>query len=180
MDSKSKPLFITIWFGANDATFTFVNVPIDKFVSNIRLFVTSLLEHPTVKQHDTKIILITPPPINVPPPRDPNEPIDEAKKRLGYLTWINKMKYADAVLKLEEEFVLAGLEDQVGCVDVWRALVNFGLKHEGRETIEPHVQLTEDLVVSKKPTSCGLPGSPRFPDGVFIDGLHFDELVSCL
>jgi hypothetical protein len=178
--SNSKPLFITIWLGANDATLSFANVPLDKFISNLRTFVTSLLDHPIVKEYGTKIILMTPPPIDVPPPPNPNEPIEKAKTRVGYMTWINKMKYADAVLTLEEEFVQARLEDQVGCVDIWRALINFGLQNEGREKIEPHVQLTEELVLGKRPTGCGLPGTKKFPDRVFIDGLHFDELVSLL
>ena len=153
-------------------------MPIDKFVTNLRTYVKSLLEHPNVKENGTKIILITPPPIDVTPPRDPNEPIKEARTRVGYMTWVNKMKYADAVLKLEEEFVQARLEDRVGCVDVWRAVVNFGMKREGKEPIEPHVQLNEDLVVEKKLTGCGLPGTKKFPDKTFVDGLHFDELVS--
>lgn len=180
----TPPLFISIWFGANDATLSWVNVPKDAFVANLQHFVDCLLEHPNLKT--TKVILITTPPINARPPKHDWDPDDAdvredlvfiTKEGLGWKTWLNKMQYAEACLELGKKYGANGNGDRVAVCDVWTALGNFGLGAQGRDEIKEDEDLTEDLVDEKLPPGCGLPGAGEFPEGVFVDRLHFGELV---
>lgn len=62
-----KTRLLTIWFGANDAClpFHFQHVPLEKYADNLRQFI-HMVSHPDSAWYspETKIILITPPPIN--------------------------------------------------------------------------------------------------------------------
>lgn len=62
------PLLFTIWLGANDACPPeyAAHVPIARYEENLRFFVESILSEP--RMEGTRIVLITPPPINVPDP----------------------------------------------------------------------------------------------------------------
>jgi isoamyl acetate esterase len=164
-----------MWMGANDATFFTANVPLEKFLSNLRTFIDAFLTDEATKE--AKIILLTPPPINC-SPAPGEESVEEARERMGPRTWVNKMRYADAIVKLVGEYGKNGMADRVGCVDVWRGLVNWALNLEGREPLKEDDELTRELVEKKLPPGCGLPGMKRFPDGTFTDGLHFGTLVS--
>jgi hypothetical protein len=148
---------------------------LDKYISNLRTFVDAFLTDSATK--DSKIILMTPPPINCSPPQDPEEDIDTSKAHIRYITWVNKMRYADAVVKLGEEYVQKGMQDRVGCLDMWRALVDWALNMEGRRPLEGDEQVTECVVEERRLPGCGLPRAKKFPDGVFTDGLHFGGLV---
>jgi len=62
-----KTRLLTIWFGANDAClpFHFQHVPLEKYADNLRQFI-HMVSHPDSAWYspETKIVLITPPPIN--------------------------------------------------------------------------------------------------------------------
>jgi hypothetical protein len=53
---------VTIWFGANDGTISPVNVPLPAFKANLRLFIETFLSDGIGA---TRVLLVTPPPINV-------------------------------------------------------------------------------------------------------------------
>ncbi|KLO18837.1 SGNH hydrolase [Schizopora paradoxa] len=79
-----KIRLLTIWFGANDAVFPqFVqHVPLDEYAANLRTLI-NMVRSPDSAWYEphTKIVLITPPPVNVPqwstrPDVEPGTPID--------------------------------------------------------------------------------------------------------
>lgn len=60
---QSKIIFMTIFFGANDACIpdsTGQHVPLEKYSRNLRV----IAEHPSVQTHKPMIIFITPPPVD--------------------------------------------------------------------------------------------------------------------
>ncbi|KAK0450699.1 GDSL Lipase/Acylhydrolase [Armillaria borealis] len=113
-----KVRILTIWFGANDACIkpSPQHVPLGQFTSNIKYLID--LVHSSKSPHyspDTRIILITPPPVNTYQrsadlqARSPPLALD----RLFETT----RQYAQAVIDV-------GREASVPVVDVWAALWN--------------------------------------------------------
>ncbi|KAJ4352329.1 uncharacterized protein N0V89_007677 [Didymosphaeria variabile] len=135
-------LLFTIFLGANDACFVGETeyVPLPQFSDNIRSFVEEILNQD--KLSSAKIVLITPPPINVPEPL----PIDDEslgpamakalkegrdpKKDRGYMTWVSKRRYAEGIMSIAKEYEETG---RVVGLDYWRALVDAGLEEQGRK-----------------------------------------------
>ncbi|KAK1232260.1 isoamyl acetate-hydrolyzing esterase [Marasmius sp. AFHP31] len=113
-----KVRLLVVWFGANDACIkpSPQHVPVTKFVSNLK-YLVSLVRSPKSMFYspETKIILITPPPINThqrradlasrTPPQELDRLFDTTKQ------------YAEAVKD-------AATEEEVGIVDIWSALWN--------------------------------------------------------
>jgi isoamyl acetate esterase len=176
-------LLITIFLGANDAVSSpQVHVPLDTFITNIRSFVKAILTSPATSS--TKILLITPPPINAQKafPEDydvvdlAGETFAESEKkfemelrnRSGFKTWCSKLRYAEAIVTLAGEF--KDREDgRVAVADFWRSITNHGLSQEGRRKL---VEGNVDTKVNGKWPGCGLPGAEEFDPAVFTDRLH--------
>lgn len=169
-------LFLTIFLGANDACLTVDGeyVPLPQFSDNIRSFVEEVLIHDHLA--NTKIVLITPPPINVsdPLPQDDESlgpafaraaglPKDPKNDR-GYKTWASKKRYAERILEIAKEYEETS---RVVGLDYWHALEEAGLEEQGRKG-----EKDED-----KWPGCGLPGAKEFGPGWFTDGLHLDTKV---
>ncbi|KDR81822.1 hypothetical protein GALMADRAFT_135217 [Galerina marginata CBS 339.88] len=115
---------LSIWFGANDACVapSPQHVPLPKFSANLKHMV-SLIKSPTSQYYSptTRIILISPPPINT-------------------LTWGAYLAALDPPLKLDREFEVTrayaeavanvAKEEGVGYVDVWTPLWEAAGKEE--------------------------------------------------
>lgn len=107
---------LTIWFGANDACIkpSPQHVPLDRFTLNLRR-ITQMILSPSSAYHSprTKIILITPPPVNTfqrsanLESRDPPLKLDRE--------FDTTKAYAEAVKQV-------AAEEGVTVVDVWTAL----------------------------------------------------------
>ncbi|KDQ12350.1 hypothetical protein BOTBODRAFT_34645 [Botryobasidium botryosum FD-172 SS1] len=107
-----KVKLLTIWFGANDACLPnrdqYVSIP--RFIENLHTMI-SMVREPSSDWYSptTRIILLTPPPVNVAvraaliAPREMDRTADQTKA------------YADAVIK-------AGEEARVPVVDLWTKL----------------------------------------------------------
>ncbi len=168
-------LFITIFLGANDACFTapMVHVPLDEFESHIRHYVDTILTEPLLES--TKIILITPPPINSPSPTTTLIATDNAsvKGRVQFRTYMSKKMYAERVMKIADSY--GEVTDRVAGIDFWKSLVFDCLQLEGRieENASRDVELDEDTLPGS-----GLLTANEFPRGTFTDGLHLGRLVS--
>jgi hypothetical protein len=181
-EEEQSPLLVTIWLGANDATIGFVAVPLDSFITNLRRFIDQLLRHPNLKT--TKIVLMTPPPINASMLVSLETKDEEARQQMltviktgiAWRVWVRKMEYSSACMKLAAEYGKQG-ENRVVGLDVFRAMVNYGLQSEGKEIIPYNEPLTEDLAEEKLIPGCSLPGAKLLPDGTFSDGLHLDAEV---
>ena len=118
-----KVRLLVIWFGANDACIkpSPQHVPVTKFISNLKHLV-NLVQSPKSLYYspETRIILITPPPVNTHqrradlasrmPPLELDRLFDTTKQ------------YAEAVKD-------AAREEEVGIVDIWGALWD-GSGHE--------------------------------------------------
>ncbi|RXW21130.1 hypothetical protein EST38_g4727 [Candolleomyces aberdarensis] len=119
-DDRQAPKIrvLTIWFGANDACIkpSPQHVPIEKFEANIRRMI-ELVHSPTSPYYspDTRIVLITAPPINTLKRKADLESRDPplALDRLFDTT----RQYAEVVKTIGEELNL-------GVVDVWTLLWN--------------------------------------------------------
>lgn len=168
-------LFITIFLGANDACFTapMVHVPLDEFESHIRHYVETILTEPLLES--TKIILITPPPINNRSFTTTLIATDNAsvKSSVLFRTYMSKKKYAEKVMEIADSY--GKFTDRVGGIDYWRSLVFDCLQREGRieENASRDVELDEDTLPGS-----GLPTANEFSRGTFTDGLHLGRLVS--
>jgi lysophospholipase L1-like esterase len=168
-------LLFTIFLGANDACFIGAEeyVPWPKFSANIRYFIETILNQDALP--DTKIILITPPPINGPAPKIEEgmteEDIEEANgwKRKGprYKTYMSKKRYAEGIMRIAEEYEKTG---RVVGVDFWRGLVD--AKATGDGSGEDVKKGIEELGLWP---GCGLLGAGSFDKGWFTDGLHLDR-----
>ncbi|KAF2451430.1 SGNH hydrolase [Karstenula rhodostoma CBS 690.94] len=166
-------LLFTIFLGANDACFVGKTeyVPLPQFSDNIRSFVEEILTQDNLA--DAKIVLITPPPINVPEPF-PSDDEDlgpamakalkgkDPKQDRGYMTYMSKKRYAEGIMSIAREYEGTG---RVVGLDYWSALVNAGLADQGRPA-----EVDED-----KFPGCGLSGAKEFGGGWFTDGLHLDK-----
>ncbi|KAJ8118727.1 hypothetical protein OPT61_g347 [Boeremia exigua] len=165
--SAPKTLLFTIFLGANDACLIGESeyVPLPTFETNIRRFVETILTQDAMC--DAKIVLITPPPINIPSP-DPEdkgnrtwEKFNEMKKDMrGYKTYMSKKRYAERIMQIAGEYEETG---RVAGLDFWGSLVRARLQETGEEYDE------------EKPPGCGLYGVGDFDKGYFTDGLHLDK-----
>ena len=186
--SNVPPLLVTIFLGANDACFLYglstptpTNlVPLPDFLSYIRGFVEQIIHNPAFTS--TKVLLITPPPIDVPCPlsdllmdelgeQSQKEAILQAKKGRGYRTWAEKRKYAEAIVALAEELKeKSEMQGTVEIFDAWKAITTAKIG-EGEEGFAA-------LDKSETMPGCGLPGATEFGTDWFRDGLHFGKKVS--
>ncbi|KAF1955995.1 SGNH hydrolase [Byssothecium circinans] len=185
--SAPPTLLLTIFLGANDACFVGKTeyVPLPKFEANIREFVETALTQDALP--DTKIVLITPPPINIPDPvgKDDDDEEEEdldlgpsmaaalaaarpnPKEERGYRTYKSKKRYADKILEIAKEYEETG---RVVGLDYWTALVDAGLADQGREGEAEAERYDEDRL-----PGCGLKTAKKFEAGYFTDGLHLGK-----
>ena len=158
----------TIFVGANDACFRIGNeaiVPIDKYEANLREYVETILIQDCMP--DTKIVLITPPPINIPDPKPDDDPRGLGKESRGYRTYMNKKRYAEKVMEIAEFYESTG---RVVGLNLWKALIDSALKDQCRLG-------DEDAYDEERLPGSGMEGAKCFKKGYFTDGLHFDCLV---
>jgi hypothetical protein len=140
-------------------------VPWPLFSANIRSFVDTILKQNVLS--NTKIVLITPPPITGPAETIgedmTEEQVEDANrwKKEGprYKTYMSKKKYAEGIMQIASEYEETG---RVVGLDFWRDIVNAMLKEEG------------GVYDEEMPPGCGLLGAKTFPQGWFTDGLHLD------
>lgn len=174
----ASTLLLTIFLGANDACILPHGeyVPLEDFEANIREFVDSVLIED--KMADTKIVLITPPPINIP---DPMEDINigpvtataaatitkDPKRDRGYRTYLSKKIYAEKIMEIAEDY--EETERVIG-LNLWKALIEAALKDQGRFG-------DEDAYTEERLPGCGLKWAKAFKGGYFTDGLHFGPLA---
>jgi lysophospholipase L1-like esterase len=156
-------LLFTIFLGANDACLVGAEalVPWPTFSSTIRNFIDTILTLP-----DTKIVLITPPPINI--PRNEKWTQDHVALtnelvRAGqrYKTYMSKKRYAEGVMEIAAEYKGTG---RVIGVDFWTSIVEEGGMGRCEEFEETGLW-----------PGCGLVGAKSFEEGWFTDGLHLDR-----
>lgn len=175
-------LLITIFLGANDAAHLPVgdeeNIGLAKYDDNIREFVESVLIEDNLR--DTKIVVITPPPINIPDPVEDTNigPAaaaakaeitgNDPKKGLGYRVYINKKTYAEKAMEIAKSYEETG---RVIGLNLWGALIDAALEDQNRLG-------DEDAYAEERLPGCGLKWAKAFKRGYFTDGLHFGPLVS--
>ena len=91
--TRSPPLFVTVFLGANDATKVEYNsrqhVPLSEYVANLRLIVRHIQAVGSAA-HPVQVVLITPPPIDA----------------VGYLTFLKK--YPDGESRVDRTLELSG------------------------------------------------------------------------
>ncbi|KAH7398248.1 SGNH hydrolase-type esterase domain-containing protein [Pyrenochaeta sp. MPI-SDFR-AT-0127] len=168
-DGFPPTLLFTIFVGANDAAIIGDSeyVPWVKFEANIRGFVETILTQDAMA--NTKIVLITPPPISrQAPAKDPGmteEQVEDSNwwKKEGpiYKTYMSKKRYAEGVMQIAGEYEETG---RVVGLNLWRRLVDARLNEDGSG---------EGLDEEMGP-GCGLIGAKSFGKGWFTDGLHLD------
>ncbi|KAL2374598.1 hypothetical protein RJZ57_000926 [Blastomyces gilchristii] len=161
--------------GANDACLLSSGpyVPLLEFEEHIRHYVNSILDHPSAQS--TKVILITPPPVDVPSPgMEPADDLPEvaevmqsiAKLGRGYKTWASKRLFAEKIVEIGKEF--EGKTDRVAVLDFWTAVTKAKCKEQGVMEEGFH-----ELDIQEKLPGSGLPGATEFGKEFFVDGLHF-------
>jgi lysophospholipase L1-like esterase len=160
-------LLFTIFLGANDACMIgdTESVPWLLFSANYHNFIDTILSHDALV--DTKIVLITPPPING-NVLELQEGMSETeaeevnrwrKSGPSHKTYMSKKRYADGIMQIAGEYEETG---RVAGLNFWQDIVDAMLKEEG-ETYN-----------AEMPPGCGLLGASAFPDGWFTDGLHLN------
>jgi lysophospholipase L1-like esterase len=181
------PLLITVFLGANDACLfpPMVHVPLNNYEANIRSFVESILVDPFME--NTRILLITPPPVNV---REAVSSVDvilededkeEAERQFeeqcrdaaGFKTWVSKKTYAERIVQIAQSYNSSEYRDRLAVLDFWRALTDHALLQEGRGKVS---EGPLDISTNGKWPGCGLPGAKEFDSGVFTDRLHLGEM----
>ncbi|KAF2188187.1 SGNH hydrolase [Zopfia rhizophila CBS 207.26] len=169
-------LLLIIFLGANDACLppTGAHVPIDKFEDNLREFVETVLIQDNMA--DTKIVLITPPPINIPDPLPDEIGIGPAgaaatkqdpKQDRGYLTYMSKKSYGDKIMEIARFYEET---DRVAGLDFWKKLIDAGLADQNRLG-------DEDAYDEERLPGCGLKWAKEFKSGYFTDRLHLGGLA---
>lgn len=170
-------LLFAIFLGANDACLppAGAHVPLEHYEENLREFVETILTEEVMT--DTKIVLITPPPINIPEPL--SDPIDigpagaaeadleSEKSTRGYRTYMSKKQYGDKIMNIAKSYEDA--TDRVIGLNYWKALIDAALEQEGRLA-------DEDAYDENRLPGCGLTAAKEFQQGYFTDGLHLDRL----
>jgi hypothetical protein len=164
-------------------------VPIEQYESGLRSFVDTILD----KLPETEVLLITPPPINVPDPAvkwedgesngDKGEKKDEGKGKKktydprnhrSFRTYISKKTFAERVMRIVTSYEGTG---RVAGVDFWKLCVEAGLKEQGRESEVDGVGKGEKFEVERLPGG-GLRTAKQFGEGWFTDGLHLGPRAS--
>ncbi|KAF7295064.1 GDSL lipase acylhydrolase family protein [Mycena indigotica] len=143
---RSKTRLIVIWFGANDACIkpSVQHVPLVEFIANIKQMVRLVQE----ADPETKVILITPPPVNT------QQRKEDLESREPPIMTIDRdfevtQQYAGGVLK-------AGADCNVPVVNVWVALWQAaGNKEDGLR-----VYLSDGLHLTRAGYEVGLDDSP--------------------
>jgi len=166
-------LLITIFLGANDACLIGGGkseteyVPLPQFEDNIREFVETILIQDNLA--DTKVVLISTPPINIPDPHPDDSDTDgeDAKESRSYRTYMSKKRYAEKIMEIAKSYEET---DRVVGVDLWRALIDAGLRDQDRLG-------DEDAYNEERLPGCGLKWAKAFRPMYFTDGLHFGPLV---
>ncbi|KAL2352642.1 hypothetical protein BJ546DRAFT_1098102 [Cryomyces antarcticus] len=177
------PLFITIFVGANDACLTpaSAHVPLPAFEAHIRDWVDTILTDPVFE--GTKVILITPPPINLSAPRQDDIDIGPVRRRareegegeregMGFRTYVSKRDYAEKVMEIARSY--EEISDRVVGLDFWRALVDQELVRQGKalgRDEQGGSVCDEDAL-----PGCGLRAALEFARGTFVDALHLGPL----
>ncbi|OAX85563.1 hypothetical protein ACJ72_00057 [Emergomyces africanus] len=173
--AKQIDLVVHSLKGANDACILSSGpyVPLQEFEEHIRHYVNSILDHPGAQS--TKVILITPPPVDVPSPGmdlayDLPEVADAmqsiAKLSRGHKTWASKRAFAEKIVEIGKEF--EAKTDRVAVLDFWTAVTKAACKEQGVSEEGFHELDVEDMLPGS-----GLPGAGEFGREFFIDGLHF-------
>ncbi|OJD12783.1 hypothetical protein AJ78_06681 [Emergomyces pasteurianus Ep9510] len=173
------PLFITIFLGANDACLSpwGAYVPLQEYEEHIRHYVNRILHHPDAQS--TKVILITPPPIDVHSPgMGPAADLPEvadvmqsiAKVSRGHKTWASKRAFAEKIVEIGREF--EGKTDRVAVLDFWTAVTKAACKEQGVSEEGFH-----ELNIKERLPGSGLLGAEEFGSEFFCDGLHFGRKV---
>ncbi|KAH0566325.1 hypothetical protein GP486_000261 [Trichoglossum hirsutum] len=171
------PLLFTVFLGANDAVLPRFSqhVPLPEYEANLRYYVDTLLAHPMTK--GTKIVLITPPPIDIMPLSEGELggelDIPVVRQQLtsqdlddpGYRTYLNKKMYAEKVMEIARSYDGSG--GLVVGLDFWTAMINYG-RAMGKEK-----GISDD---DERLPGSGLPGAVHFGREVFLDGLHLGPL----
>ncbi|KAI9772521.1 MAG: hypothetical protein M1840_000726 [Geoglossum simile] len=154
-EGSKPPLLFTIFLGANDAVPPGYSqhVPLEEFETHLRYYVDTLLNNEVTK--GTKIILISPPPIDV------LSPSFNRSVQLLQREYENKKLYAAKVMEVANSYKKRG--DPVEGLDFWTAMINYGLEMGKKQNI------LEDK--GRLPGS-GLPGAVEFGTSVLGDGLH--------
>ena len=174
--NAAPTLLFTIFLGANDACSRGDSeyVPWKTFQANIRAFVETILTQDTMV--NTKIVLITPPPIGIPSPTlkqelSPEEIEDRNMwKRDGpaFKTYMNKKRFAEGIMRIAEDYKETG---RVVGLNYWQELIN---AFESEIKDESTDGMGESFDLDELPPGCGLLGARSFSTGWFTDGLHLD------
>lgn len=152
-------------------------VPIDRFEGKLREFVETILdleqEHENMR--DTKIVFITPPPINIPDPAPDDMDLgpgfssnqDDEKDTRSYRTYMNKKRYAEKVMEIAKSYESSG---RVVGLNYWKAMIDAALRDQNRAG-------DEDAYDENKLPGSGLSKAKEFKSGYFTDGLHLNVSV---
>ncbi|USP75974.1 hypothetical protein yc1106_03248 [Curvularia clavata] len=163
-----KTLLFTILLGTNDACYVGADrekVPLAEFSGNICGFLDTILTEMALE--DAKIVLITPPPLNMPSPRSGKNMSQEEiekdnasmRKSVWHMAYMNKRRYAEEVMKIAKEYEET---QRVVGLNFWQNIVDAVVEEQVYE-YNPGL-----------PPGCGLHGAKTFPKGWFTDGLHLD------
>ncbi|ORY16741.1 SGNH hydrolase-type esterase domain-containing protein [Clohesyomyces aquaticus] len=168
--NATKTLLFTIFVGANDACLppSSAHVPLPKFEDNVREFVETILGEEQLQ--DTKIVIITPPPINIPDPDPGNGRHASArtpsKEGIAYRTYMSKKRYGEKMMEIVESYESSS---RVAGLNLWKHLIDAALSDQGRLG-------KEDAYHEDRLPGCGLETARAFKSGYFTDGLHMDGL----
>jgi hypothetical protein len=171
-------LLVTIFLGANDACLIGRGksqteyVPLPQFEDSIREFIETILIEDNME--DTKVVLISTPPISIPDPRPEDVDIDipsvsgalekeDPKESRSYRTYMSKKRYAEKIMEIAKSYEET---DRVIALDLWLALIDAGLDDQNRLG-------DEDAYDEDRLPGCGLKWAKQFKPGYFTDGLHF-------
>ncbi|KAF2796273.1 SGNH hydrolase [Melanomma pulvis-pyrius CBS 109.77] len=173
-------LLLTIFLGANDACIIRSQeeyVPLPRFEANLREFVETVLIEDNMPE--TKIVLITPPPMNFPDyEEDDDEDLGPAaaaaaaaarqnpKETRAYRTYLSKKRYGDKIMEIAQSYEETG---RVAGLNYWKAMIDAGLDDQNRLG-------DEDAYDEERLPGCGLKWAKRFKKGYFTDGLHLGPL----
>ncbi|EEH22704.1 hypothetical protein PABG_04915 [Paracoccidioides brasiliensis Pb03] len=169
------PLFISIFLGANDACLSYTDpyVPLPEFEEHIRYYVNSIVDHSGTQE--TKVILITPPPVDIPSVRmglvnhlPEVEGVLKSVARMGrgHRTWASKRAFAEKIVEIGKEFERK--TDRVAVLDFWTAVTKFACEEK-----VPDGGGFDKLDLKERLPGSGMPGATEFGREYFIDGLHF-------
>ncbi|KAI9732107.1 MAG: hypothetical protein M1834_004203 [Cirrosporium novae-zelandiae] len=178
------PLFITIFLGANDSCLppSAAHVPLPEFEEHLRYYVDTILESKATQ--GTKVILISPPPINLSTPSKNNFHIPNLyearlgspKAAISYRTYLSKRGYAEKVMEIAKSY--EAKTNLVAGIDLWIRMIEYGQVQEKQEH-EANPE-TNALVETGRDEDAlpgsGLAGAYKFSSDVFLDGLHLGPL----